>query len=248
MNLHTSFRATVVAASLALMGTLAQAQVQVVQNGNFGTGLDIQTTPNIDAPWVLGAGGTSLDDTYGDHSVLFDDDGETLHQDLGTFAAGTSFDLSFYLFDATYTASSIYTGIDANRDDAEQLYAKGDPILRFGFQTQTAGNWSWASSYAPINGWNAPNALIEAPTPFILGDQTEVRLAFESYSGEVITGLADTDGNPFDYDNIRSASIGNVSVFASAAPVPEPESYAMLLAGLGAVGFMSRRRKAKMAA
>jgi hypothetical protein len=31
------------------------------------------------------------------------------------------------------------------------------------------------------------------------------------------------------------------------APVPEPESYAMLLAGLGALGFMGRRRKAKQA-
>ncbi len=29
------------------------------------------------------------------------------------------------------------------------------------------------------------------------------------------------------------------------APVPEPETYAMLLAGLGAIGFMSRRRQFK---
>ncbi len=34
-------------------------------------------------------------------------------------------------------------------------------------------------------------------------------------------------------------TLDNVSVTA----VPEPETYAMLLAGLGAVGFMSRRRK-----
>jgi hypothetical protein len=32
---------------------------------------------------------------------------------------------------------------------------------------------------------------------------------------------------------------------ATFAPVPEPETYAMMLAGLGALGFMSRRRKAK---
>ncbi|MFM2057203.1 MAG: hypothetical protein RLY71_1588 [Pseudomonadota bacterium] len=31
----------------------------------------------------------------------------------------------------------------------------------------------------------------------------------------------------------------------SITPVPEPETYAMMLAGLGALGFMGRRRKAQ---
>jgi hypothetical protein len=51
-------------------------------------------------------------------------------------------------------------------------------------------------------------------------------------------------GNGWD-----KASDVNVQVFGtSMAPVPEPETYAMMLAGLGLLGFMARRRKQKEAA
>ncbi len=39
------------------------------------------------------------------------------------------------------------------------------------------------------------------------------------------------------------AQFDGVSVGAAVAAVPEPETYAMMLAGLGAIGFLSRRRK-----
>lgn len=39
------------------------------------------------------------------------------------------------------------------------------------------------------------------------------------------------------------ASGGTYGVALSAAPVPEPETYAMLLAGLGVMGAIARRRK-----
>ncbi len=35
---------------------------------------------------------------------------------------------------------------------------------------------------------------------------------------------------------------GTYSIAAVAAPIPEPETYAMMLAGLGAIGFMAARR------
>lgn len=54
-----------------------------------------------------------------------------------------------------------------------------------------------------------------------------------------VTNWAQTSGNPTGLRVEFTSS--------SVAAVPEPETYAMLLAGLGLVGFMARRRKAKQA-
>ncbi len=39
--------------------------------------------------------------------------------------------------------------------------------------------------------------------------------------------------------------VGNMRIITNVTPVPEPETYAMMLAGLGMLGFMARRRKQK---
>ncbi len=53
-------------------------------------------------------------------------------------------------------------------------------------------------------------------------------------AGELITSLRfSSTSNAFEASN-----------FSVTTPVPEPETYALLLAGLGVVGFMARRRKA----
>jgi hypothetical protein len=45
--------------------------------------------------------------------------------------------------------------------------------------------------------------------------------------------------------NMVSDTSGSFGGAMMLAPVPEPETYGMMLAGLGLVGFMARRRKAK---
>ena len=49
--------------------------------------------------------------------------------------------------------------------------------------------------------------------------------------------LGFNDGAPVDAD------YDDMVVGLNVAPVPEPQTYMLLLAGLGAVGFISRRRR-----
>lgn len=60
--------------------------------------------------------------------------------------------------------------------------------------------------------------------------------------GTTLVSFEDLRGTPEGVNgyNDLSFSFTNTNV----TPVPEPETYAMMLAGLGALGFMARRRKA----
>jgi hypothetical protein len=75
--------------------------------------------------------------------------------------------------------------------------------------------------------------------------------AYASYT--VTAGSAVAEGNPafgkydfilgFNDGHIYDADYDDLVVGISLVPVPEPETYALMLAGLGAVGFMARRRR-----
>jgi hypothetical protein len=81
---------------------------------------------------------------------------------------------------------------------------------------------------------------------FANGDQQQKIFGFAILKGQAnkygtfdyLLGFNDSYGGDADYDDF----VVGVN-FTSMAPVPEPRAYAMMLAGLGLLGFSARRRK-----
>jgi hypothetical protein len=105
------------------------------------------------------------------------------------------------------------------------------------FDFQGSGQWglTGATNWTPeivapsmltaSAGWTAATG---GPVSLVAGD------SYKIYFGGMVAP-------PQFYPTLN---LDNVSVSA-VSPVPEPESYAMMLAGLGALGLMSRRRMHK---
>ena len=64
--------------------------------------------------------------------------------------------------------------------------------------------------------------------------------SFASYVGFTGNGSSRIQSLTFESPNQNAFEASNFSV---TTPIPEPETYALMLAGLGAMGFVARRRK-----
>ncbi|MDN5881587.1 MAG: PEP-CTERM sorting domain-containing protein, partial [Nitrosospira sp.] len=63
-----------------------------------------------------------------------------------------------------------------------------------------------------------------------------------AYAGMMMLAMSDTGPYARDYSAIEVGMLTDLGY--TAAIIPEPETYAMLLAGLGMIGWIARRRKA----
>jgi hypothetical protein len=168
---------------------------------------------------------------------------------LPTYAVGTTLDLGTLMNDETGTITFTYLGAESAFDDKFFLTVNGTHLYEsdgvgssvsafigttgavdFKFEGDTGkfavngGTWDTGTSIGRIAATTVDSGAGAGTYDFIIG--------YDDSAGRSHTG---------DWDDFV------VGVKFTSA-VPEPETYAMLLAGLGLMGFVARRRRQKQVA
>lgn len=179
---------------------------------------------------------------------------------------GVDYSLSFDSLSGnvgTYTLRLDTSGYDHHADpaylDSVNIKAWDGTNISFALLSAPSGT-AWYQSAGPISSGPASNTgcrgnesgfgCLEAANKGVLNvDNGPYTFRFavtansfsSTYTGvHVGAGYAGEGG--------RGASYGITSVVGPVAPIPEPETYAMLLAGLGLMVFVARRRRQNLAA
>ena len=166
--------------------------------------------------------------------------------------SGTALGNNFVYTDgALYSNTTLISGIAARPVGSTGDYlsvgnagtSKGPSTLTFSKGLSYFGFlWGSPDAYNQVTFWNGSTSLgsftgaaVKAPPN---GDQSYARFFNVNTTGsEVITKVTfASTGMAFETDN-----------HAFVTAVPEPETYALMLAGLGLIGTIVRRRKAKNA-
>jgi len=151
----------------------------------------------------------------------------------GRLVTGTAWDLEYTT--PTYDTTS-YLAVGNAAPTASVTFDAGMGASYFGFYLGTPDSYNSVTfngsdgSHTTIDGYQLVNYSAQSPTgSFYLGVQ--------STSGTVFTSIVfHSDGDSMETDN---------HAYVLAAAVPEPETYAMLLGGLGLMGFIARRRRSR---
>jgi hypothetical protein len=169
------------------------------------------------AAFVLAAAAPTASAGHGDRVVVVDSASEIVLTYLDGGGAGNT---NLLFLDSPFSSTQIFSNRTNVAGDTFSLglVSAGTELV---FRLNSEASDDWFSGPASRNDDNFAHAVVTD-----LGNQT-VQVAFEDLR----------DGGDRNFADMVF-SVGN----ATLAPVPEPQTYALMLAGLGLVAWGSRRR------
>ena len=189
---------------------------------------------------------------------------DTLTASSTSFANGSA-GFVRYAFDLHGTTSALgtpaayYTG----ETRIELLYMNSYQPVEYGWGLGIRrGNLGLIQNTTPPAGWTTSTSYLSGGStfysfdlPIIWGQSWDLTVGFIAYAyGEAsadflgtakLTGVQVFDSSHNEVTNFSLLSASGTNYLA--APVPEPETYAMLLAGLGLMGAMVKRKRLRNA-
>ncbi len=177
---------------------------------------------------------TGLNSTYGLYFAFNGSGTTSLGDPSMTNTSGSFTNLDFQLYGYNGTASFGFNGANDPTTTApmDKLLASGSLVPGTGsVATLVSGSKFVPTAAATLTFQTAAgsNGFFADPQPFY-------DLAFAAFTNTT------SQVTPF-VGGFRIEQGGGAFNFASTPPIPEPETYALMLAGLAAVGFVARRRR-----
>jgi opacity protein-like surface antigen len=223
--------------SLVAAAVIAAASISTVQAAQFVTGYDIANARTSGyGGWshtysgaITSAGG-GLSNYTGGNGTLNDGIVSANESSNQLFQLTDNTSITLHLNSPTFLSELNIFGASGNNGNSIPGTLIG-ATLSFGGISQVLSSTAWGPACAA--------ALCNDRFSFAGTSLASIATNFITLSNfQVAPGAWST------YFNASEISISGV---AAVSPVPEPETYAMLLAGLGLMGGMARRRKQKLA-
>lgn len=115
----------------------------------------------------------------------------------------------------------------------------GKPTPMYGFDNPTQNQWAtWADRAELIAAFTAPNGSAICASAYFGSGYSHCDMN-DAVNGHIWHAYANGICDPSYFDGCVASTTETFYVRA----VPEPETYALMIAGLGLVGYIARRRK-----